>query len=400
MAKKIAAPFKAARKAPAAKKAPLKKMAQKAPQKGVAKKKLPATLDWGKKVPKDHLGYLSKEEMAVLQKHRTFKGKRNYSGVPAFPDPGDTGYGDKGQGTKSSTGTTSKSSGNTSSVGGGGGGGGGSTGSRGSSTGSVGSRSGSNTPGNSGGGAGTGQGGQNSGSRGAGSNYGPGSGRPGTTSGGGNYNSGVAGSRNGGVSTQKPGMGGNAGTVSKGPVSPMAGQGTSFENPLAARQDVLNKVYGVEDIRGKQNMPQQPYWDGSQVVNPNYPSSFPDYRQIEKNRIANDDTLARQMQIRDPYRTPAEIKLRADINRDSFAKADLARARRSMGLDDIRSHVPDPTAGSQNRINSDLTRGTPVGSGRGAGSVGGGGWRAGGLATRMKTGGIVKSQPRKTFKKK
>jgi hypothetical protein len=69
-----------------------------------------------------------------------------------MPDPGDTGYGDRGQGTKSSTGTTSKSgSGNTSGVGGGGGGGGGATGSRGSSTGNVGSGNGTNVGGNVGG---------------------------------------------------------------------------------------------------------------------------------------------------------------------------------------------------------------------------------------------------------
>lgn len=97
-----------------------------------------------------------------------------------MPDPGDTGYGDRGQGTSSSTGRTSSSSGSTtksstgtgaggsgtktgstgtdsnrgsgaggSGVGGGGGGGGGATGTRGSSTGaSVGPKSGTNAPGN------------------------------------------------------------------------------------------------------------------------------------------------------------------------------------------------------------------------------------------------------------
>lgn len=70
-----------------------------------------------------------------------------------MPDPGDTGYGDKGQGTSSSTGTTTKTStgaGNTSGVGGGGGGGGGATGTKGSSTGSVGSGNGTNANGNTG----------------------------------------------------------------------------------------------------------------------------------------------------------------------------------------------------------------------------------------------------------
>jgi len=386
MAKKIAAPYKAARKAPAAKKAPLKKMAQKAPQKGVAKKKLPATLDWGKKVPKDHLSYLSKEEMALLQKHRTFKGRRNYRGVPAFPDPGDTKAGGS-TGLKDGASTGSKTTTSGSGISGSKGGG--------ASTQSPGAGA------SSGRGAGTGQGGSNSGSRGAGSNYGPGSGRPGTTSGGGNYNSGVSGSRNGGVSTQRPGMG-NARPVSNGPASPMAGQGTSFKNPLAARQDILNKVYGVEDIRGIQNMPQQPFWSGSWVENPNYPnSSFPDMRQIEKNRIAKEDRENREIarNYGDDYMNPDEIRAQADRWKDGFTRGNIANDRHNMGLDDRRSNYSGSAFENRSKLNSDRLPDTPVGSGRNFDHFNSG-WRAGGLATRMKAGGLVKSQPRKTFKKK
>lgn len=78
------------------------------PKKPVAvkgKKTVPAALDWGKGIPEDKLAYLNDEEMALLQAHRMFKGKRSYKGVPAFPDPKDTAAGEAGvtSGTTSST---------------------------------------------------------------------------------------------------------------------------------------------------------------------------------------------------------------------------------------------------------------------------------------------------------
>jgi len=183
-------------------------------------KTVPTALDWGPNAPMDYLAYLNKQEMALIQKHRAFKGKRSHEGIPAFPDPGTTGYGDKGQGTTSSSGLgggNKSAGGNTSGVGGGGGGGGGASGSRGSSTGSVGAGNGAN--------AGAGQGGQDSGSRGAGSNYGPGSGRPTVGSSGGS-----------------------------GPTSPMSGQGQSFRSPMGAgwaNRDIIDKQRSeVQNARG------------------------------------------------------------------------------------------------------------------------------------------------------
>lgn len=77
------------------------------PNKPVAtggKKTVPEVLDWGKGIPKDYLAYLNKQEMALVQNARKFKGKRSYKGIPAYPDPGDTAAGDTGQGTSSSAG--------------------------------------------------------------------------------------------------------------------------------------------------------------------------------------------------------------------------------------------------------------------------------------------------------
>ena len=141
--------------------------------------------------PREYLAYLNEREMAFLRSINGNNMERGPKGLPSFPDPGDTSYGDRGQGTSSSTGTTSKS-GNTSGVGGGGAGGGGSTGTRGSSTGSVGSGGGYNAPGNTGGGSQLGGGNK------------------------GNTGSGQIGSKGGGASTQKPGAGGNAGVVGGG----------------------------------------------------------------------------------------------------------------------------------------------------------------------------------------
>ena len=178
------------------------------------KKSVPTAIDWGPNVPMDYLAYLNKHEMALIQQHRAFKGKRSHNGIPAFPDPGDTGYGDRGQGTSSSTGHTSSggyNSGTAGSKGGGastaGGGSGGSNSGSGGYKGGQGGQNGGISGGDTrmGGGAGTGPGGQNSGAgtgpggqnqspqnggRGAGGNYGSGSGKPGTSpsqAGGGNH---------------------------------------------------------------------------------------------------------------------------------------------------------------------------------------------------------------------
>lgn len=166
MAKKIAAPSKAARKTPAGKKASTKKVTAPKTHKP-------------KGAPKEKLAYLNKGEMAALSKRKGSGPVRGPKGIPSFVETSGTksagsisdSYKGTGGGWNSSNATRS---GNTSGVGGGGGGGGGATGSRGSSSGSVGAGNGSN--------AGRGQGGQGSGTRGAGSNYGPGSGRPGTSS--------------------------------------------------------------------------------------------------------------------------------------------------------------------------------------------------------------------------
>jgi hypothetical protein len=96
--------------------------AREVPKKPVAvsgKKTVPEVLDWGSGIPKDYLAYLNKQEMALVQKARKYKGKRSYKGIPAYPDPGDTGAGDRGQGTSSSAGLGNNNSSGT--YGGGGG---------------------------------------------------------------------------------------------------------------------------------------------------------------------------------------------------------------------------------------------------------------------------------------
>lgn len=167
---------------------------------------VPKTIDWGPNAPRDHLAYLNAREMEYLQGLRSFKGKRDYNGVPAFPDPGDTARGDTGKGTTSSHGssaTTDNSRGNTgrgagSNYGSGSGrpgtGGGSSNlggGNKGGSPGSQGSSVGGGNKGSTG---------TSSGMRGAGSNYGAGSTRPGSTT----------------------------------PASPMEGQRASFSSPSSA----------------------------------------------------------------------------------------------------------------------------------------------------------------------
>jgi hypothetical protein len=66
----------------------------KKPVKAKGKKKVATKLDWGPGIPQDKLAYLNDDEMALVQANRMFKGKRSYDGIPAFPDPGDTGAGD------------------------------------------------------------------------------------------------------------------------------------------------------------------------------------------------------------------------------------------------------------------------------------------------------------------
>lgn len=66
----------------------------KKPVKTKGKKTIPAVLDWGTGIPEDKLAYLNDDEMALVQANRMFKGKRSHKGVPAFPDPKDTGAGE------------------------------------------------------------------------------------------------------------------------------------------------------------------------------------------------------------------------------------------------------------------------------------------------------------------
>lgn len=66
----------------------------KKPVKTKGKKTVPAVLDWGTGIPEDKLAYLNDDEMALVQAKRMFKGRRKVNGIPAFPDPGDTGAGD------------------------------------------------------------------------------------------------------------------------------------------------------------------------------------------------------------------------------------------------------------------------------------------------------------------
>jgi hypothetical protein len=298
--------------------------------------------------------------MKVLQKNRSFKGKRSFNGVPAFPDPGDTGYGDRGQGTKSSTGTTSKS-GNTSGVGGGGGGGGGASGSRGSSSGSVGAGNGAN--------AGPGQGGQRGG-----------------------YNSGTSGSRYGGASTQSPGMGRNEGRV--GPQSPMSGQGTSFRSPADARAFQRSQL-GVEDQTGRMGpfRGEQPnglsFDKEGNFFNPNNPEKWLSDRLDRTDVIANDDRFYRGMAKANlgPKTNPREI--REYVGRMN-AKANAIRAQ--MDAEAIRNQMGDPSFNFEEARKSISTPDMRVGAAS-RGFAGGKENRGGGY----RAGGVVK---RKTFKKK
>ena len=349
MAKKIAAPRKAAPKIPARKKAKAKAVSAPKTHKP-------------KGSPKEKLAYLNKQEMAALVKRKGSPARKGPRGLPSFADDsasskgvsrGDSS-GTKGSGsTKTATGSVSKS-----------------TESRSSPS-----------------GAGRGQGGQ------------------------GGYNSGASGSRYGGASTQKPGMGRNAGRV--GPQSPMAGQGASFATNKAARDDTLRRAYGVEDQRRLQNMPQRPYIDNGSYVDPNRPA--PDFDKINRNYRENEDANNRQWArlSGDDLMTPAEIRFRATQEQDVIDKSRRDSDRAAMGLDDIRSRMPDDAFKYAYKSNSgrlpDVKIGGPRSGTKGGYSGGGmgGTYRGGGFGsgeyTRgrggsgWKAGGIVKS---KTFKKK
>lgn len=200
MVKKIAAPRKAAPKAPARKTAKAKSVTAPKTHKP-------------KGSPKERLAYLNRGEMKALEARKGSPARRGPKGLPSFADDsasskgvsrGDS-YGTKGSGsTKTSTGSVSNTS---------------------------------------------------TGSRGAGSNYGAGSGRPSSSTGGGNkggYNSGVSGSRFGGASTQRPGMGGNAGQVQKGYAGPAGTIGTPRGYVNAERAAAVDKAMAPVAAVGQQ----------------------------------------------------------------------------------------------------------------------------------------------------
>jgi hypothetical protein len=360
MAKKNAAPYKAARKASVRAK--------------TAPKKVTAPLRHKPKgSAKERLAYLNKEEMAALEKRKGSPARKGPKGLPSFADDSASS---KGVSRGDSSGT--KGSGSTK-----------------TSSGSV-SKSSESKTSNSGAGS-------NSSARGGG--------------GKGGYNSGTSGSRFGGASTQKPGMGRNSGRV--GPQSPMAGQGASFKNPKAARDDTFRKVTGVEDQRGLQNMPQRPYLDRKYgvTINPNKPPR--DLEKVFQKTRDERDEEARRMGDwdLDDYRNPQEIRENAarvrewmdrqdaqnaaarkglkrsePLSQGNF-KANVGRAAASGRLPDIK--LGGPRIGTQGGFSGGGMGGTYRGGGWGDESYfngrGGKGWKAGGL---------VKKNSNKTFKKK
>ena len=379
MAKKIAAPYKAASKTPARKKAKAKAV-------GVPKAYKP------KGSPKERLAYLNKQEMAALVKRKGSPARKGPRGLPSFADDSASSKG-VSRGDKSGT----KGSGSTKTA----------TGSVSKSTESKSSPSG----------AGRGQGGQNSGA-GRDSSRGLGQGAGGSAIGRG-YNSGTKGSRSGGASTQSPGMGRNAGRV--GPQSPMGGQGASFSNPRAAREDNFRKTYGIEDRRKLQNMPQQLYRDPDQgIVNPNIPR-----KEVERQDRAFDDymnTLQRKSiaQERDTFqKTPQEIS--EAVRRENAAKAarmkikEQAQYSNKWPGQNVMKEDPDVAAfrnRNSNRLPNIKIGGPRSGSGGDGYSGGGmgGTYRGGGWGDESyfngrggsgwKAGGLVKKNSNKSFKKK
>ncbi len=334
MAKKNAAPYKGARKASAGKKAPPKKVA--APLRHKPKGSA-----------KERLAYLNKDEMAALEKRKGSPARRGPKGLPSFADDsasskgvsrGDSS-GTKGSGsTKTSTGSVSKSTESKSS------------------------------PSGAGPSAGRGQGGQG-------------------------YNSGTSGSRSGGASTQKPGMGRNSGRV--GPQSPMAGQGTSFATNKAARDDTLSRAYGIDDRRGRMGPYRGEFDSGlsrdqeGNMFNQNNPEKLRDrldnMDREEAFRKSNDDRFYRSMAKTNlgPQTNPREM--REYVGR---MNAMAANARSQMDSEAVRRQKGDPSYSVNSTRNSISTPDVRVGpSGRGfAGGKGnlGGGYRSGGAVKSFK----------------
>lgn len=186
----------------------------------------PKTYNPGGGHPREHLAYLNQREMDYLRSINGGNTSRGPKGLPSFVET---------SGTKSA-GSISDSYKGT------GGGFNSSTGSR--------SASGSTS-------VGQGQGGQ----RGAGSNTGPGSGRPGTSSSSGNSQVGQGGQSaqrgagsNYGAGSGRPGTTSSVGG-SKGPSSPMGGQGPSFSRDTQAQQmsqvrDAIAAVKNTPAFRG------------------------------------------------------------------------------------------------------------------------------------------------------
>lgn len=394
MAKKIAAPRKAARKTPARKTVSAPKAYK---PKGSAKEKL---------------SYLNKQEMAALVKRKGTPPRRGPSGLPSFADDSASSKGvsrGDSSGTKGS-GSTKTSSGSVSNSSGGGGYNSGSSGSRGGGASSQ-------SPG-AGGSSGRGQGGQGGYNSGAGRDSSRGIGQgAGAAAIGKGYNSGTKGSRSGGASTQKPGMGRNSGQV--GPRSPMGGQGTSFATNKAARDDTLRRAYGIEDQRGRQNMPQRPYFDRKRevTINPNNPyerEQADKDRQIRADKRDRDDRAQARAET-DRYRNPQEIResardIRKSINKmNQLSESASYEKTNPMGQDQFRVNVgrsaasgrlPDVKLGGPREGTLGGYSGGGMGGTFRGGGFGEGGYTRGRGGQGWKAGGLVKKNSNKSFKKK
>jgi hypothetical protein len=200
----------------------------------------------------------------------------------------------------------------------------------------------------------------------------------------------------------------------------MAGQGTSFATPKAARDDTLRRAYGIEDERGIQNMPARPYLDRKYgvTINPNLPPA--DLENIYKDRRAYEDRVNREQAALTAgrYRNPREIRSISDRLEDDYDKQD---AQAKVARDNLQKSAPL----SQNNFRANMGRaaasgrvpdikigGPRVGSGGGGFSGGGmgGTYKGGGFSDQSyfkgrggsgwKAGGLVKKNSNKSFKKK